>query len=535
MRKNVSVIPAKPINELRGLESNAKTRVCAYCRVSTENDDQLSSFEAQINYYTNTITNHPDWHFVGIYADEGISGTNTKKRLEFNKMIDDCMKGKIDLILTKSISRFARNTLDCLQYVRQLKEKNIGIFFEKENINTLDGRGDLLISIMSSLAQEESSNLSKVTRMGIVYRFQEGKVKVNHNWFLGYTKNEEGDLVVVPEEAEIVRRIYQEYLEGKSAYSIIKGLEKDGIRNGAGNLKWWDTNIYQILKNEKYMGDALLQKSYTVDFLSKKRVKNDGYVQKYYVEDSHEGIISKEEFAAVQAEFARRSSLRGYSKTGKSEYSSKLALSGMLFCSNCGGKFSRSMWGAGKFKRPVWICTNHRMNGNEACKQKPILESNLEKAFMQALNRIIGSKDDFIDKLLENIAKSLHETEQELDEHQINQKLGDLQQVLMSLVRLNAKTGLNTSEYSNEYNKVAAEIERYRKLKQEIIDAETKTTLRIQRIDEIRKFFEEQNMPLTSFDGDLFRRLIEKVSIQSRNEVTFIFKTGIEIKTVLNF
>ncbi|MDR3565606.1 MAG: recombinase family protein [Negativicutes bacterium] len=533
MRKNIEIIPAKQINELKGLEATAKTRVCAYCRVSTDNEDQLSSLEAQISYYSNLISNNTKWNFVGIYTDEGISGTNTKNRLEFNRMIDDCMAGKIDIVMTKSISRFARNTVDCLKYVRQLKEKNIAIIFEKENINTLDGRGDFLITLLSSLAQEESSGLSRSTRIGIVYRFQEGKIRVNHTWFLGYTKDANGDLVIVPEQAEIVKRIFREFLLGKSAYSIIKGLQRDGIKNGAGNIKWWDSNIYQILKNEKHMGDALLQKSYTIDFLTKKRVRNDGYVPKYYVENSHEGIVSKEEFAAVQVELARRTSLRGYSKTGKSEYSSKLPFSGKLYCSNCGAKFNRNMWGTGKYKKPVWICVNHKMNGEKACPQKAVMEWDLERAFVKAINQVIGGKETFMERLFENIYKGLAMVEHEFTQEQIGEHLAKLQQELMSLVRLNAKTGLDTREYDNEYGQLAAEIERFRALRQTLLDDEAQKVIRIQRIDDLRDFLQSQTSPLEYFNEDLFRRLIEKVSVKSLVEATFVFKTGVEVREVL--
>ena len=397
----------------------------------------------------------------------------------------------------------------------------------------MDGRGDLLISIMSSLAQEESSNLSKVTRMGIMYRFQEGKVWVNHKWFLGYTKDENGNLVIVPEQAEIVRRIYREYLEGKSAKSIIKGLERDGIQNGAGHLKWHDTNIYQILKNEKYTGDALLQKSYTIDFLNKKRVRNDGYVPKYYVENSHEGIITKADFAAVQAEIARRNSLRGYSKTGKSEFSSKYPFSGKLYCTNCGAKFNRQIWGTGKYKKGVWICANHRMNGEQACSQKAQIERKLERAFVRAINQIIGGKDAFMERLFNNIYQSLDALEHEFTHEQIEERLAELQQEIMSLVRLNAKTGLNTGAYDEEYSQLTAEIERFRGLRQKLQDEEAQKVIRIQRIDELRRFMQEQDMPLECFDEDLFRRLIEKVSVQSSSEVAFVFKTGVEVREVL--
>ena len=339
---NVTVIPAKPRQELQGLEATAKMRVCAYARVSTDNEEQLSSYQAQVEHYTSYIKNNPIWEFSGIFADEGISGTNTKKRVEFNRMIEDCMAGKIDMVITKSISRFARNTLDTLKYVRQLKEKGVAIFFEKENVNTLDSKGEFLITLLGSLAQEESSNISQITRMGIAYRFQEGKVIVNHNRFLGYTKDENGELVIVPEEAEIIKRIYREFMAGKSDLKIAKGLEHDKILTGAGKATWWASTVKSILKNEKYMGEALLQKTHTVDFLTKKRVKNRGIVQQYYVENSHPAIINKEEFAAVQAEFERRSSMRGYSRTGKSAFTSEYAFSGKLFCQNCGSKFRRA-------------------------------------------------------------------------------------------------------------------------------------------------------------------------------------------------
>ena len=289
---NVTVIPAR-----RSVRNNAeetskpKLRVAAYCRVSTDSDEQATSYESQIEHYTSYIKNNPAWEFAGIFADGGITGTNTKKRVEFNKMIDECMAGNIDMVITKSISRFARNTLDCLKYIRQLKEKNIPVFFEKESINTMDAKGEVLLTIMASLAQQESQSLSQNVKLGLQYRYQQGQVQVNHNRFLGYTKDADGNLVIDPEQAEIVRRIYREYLEGKSIKKIATGLEADGILTGAGKTKWHSSTVNKILRNEKYIGDALLQKTYTTDFLSKKRIKNNGTVPQYYVEGSHEAII----------------------------------------------------------------------------------------------------------------------------------------------------------------------------------------------------------------------------------------------------
>ena len=520
--RNVSVIPAKPMQELKGFKATAKPRVCAYCRVSTNNEDQLSSYEAQVEHYTAYIQNNFSWEFGGIYADEGISGTNTKKRNEFNRMIEDCMAGKIDMVITKSISRFARNTLDTLQYVRQLKEKNIAIFFEKENVNTLDSKGEFLITLLGSLAQEESNSLSQATRMGIVFKFQEGKVKVNHNKFLGYTKDENGELIIVPEQADVVRRIYREFLEGKSGGRIAKDLERDGILTGAGKEKWPASTVTKILKNEKYMGDALLQKTYTVDFLTKKRVKNNGIVQQYYVEDSHPPIVPKEEFAAVQAEFVKRSSMRGYSKTGKSAFTSEYPFSGKLFCQNCGSKFRRQAWGKGKNKKYVWRCINREQNGVDICNTKPVKEKDLEEAFLRAMNTVIGGQEAFIRTLMQNINKGL---EQEYTIEEIDSRLTELQQELMSLVRLKFD--------KKEYSTLAGEIEFMRSRRRKLKESEAGMVLRNRRMYEIKAYLAAQDSLLDKFDGELFRRLIEKVKVQSMVEALFVFKTGGEVRGVL--
>ena len=261
---NVMVIPARrQVGNTVKQSAQKKLRVAAYCRVSTDSEEQETSYEAQVTHYTEYIQKNPEWELAGIFADDGISGTNTKKRDEFNRMIDECMAGNIDMVITKSISRFARNTLDCLQYIRQLKDKNIPVYFEKEAINTLDAKGEVLITIMASLAQQESQSMSQNIKLGLQYRYQQGKVQVNHNRFLGYTKDENGHLIIDPEQAEIVKRIYREYLEGSSMDKIANGLMTDGILTGAGKTKWHTSTINKILRNEKYMGDALLQKTYT--------------------------------------------------------------------------------------------------------------------------------------------------------------------------------------------------------------------------------------------------------------------------------
>lgn len=331
--KNITMIPArKRVGSTVRKDAKPKLRVAAYCRVSTDSDEQASSYEKQVEHYTDFIKANAEWEFAGIYADDGISGTNTKKREEFNRMIEDCMAGRIDMIITKSISRFARNTLDCLKYIRQLKEKNIPVFFEKENINTMDSKGEVLLTIMASLAQQESESLSKNVKLGLQFRYQNGEVQINHNRFLGYTKDENGHLIIEPEEAEIVKRIYREYFEGKSLKQIGDGLMKDGILTAAKKPTWRPEPIKKILQNEKYIGDALLQKTYTVDVLTKKRVKNNGIMPQYYVENNHEPIIPRDLYMQVQEEILRRANLHSGANRKKRVYSSKYALSSICYC-----------------------------------------------------------------------------------------------------------------------------------------------------------------------------------------------------------
>lgn len=389
----VTVIPARRRRRnLAAPEEIKKLRVAAYCRVSTDTEEQETSYDAQIEHFTKYIKGNKEWEFAGIYADEGISATNTKKREQFNQMVQDAQDGKIDMIITKSISRFARNTLDCLKTVRKLKEKNVPVFFEKENINTMDASGELLLTIMSSIAQQESESLSKNVKIGLQYRFQQGKMSLNYNRFLGYTRDEEGKLVIVPEEAETVKRIFREYLEGGSTTGIAAGLEADGILTGANRKKWYGTTVVKILRNEKYIGDAVLQKTYTVDFLEKKRAKNDGLIPQYYVEGSHEAIISDQIFMEVQAEIARRAALRTDTKD-KSSYFSKYAFSGIVFCGECGSPYRRLTWTPHGKKRYVWRCRKRVSKGVDNCQSRTLHEEVLQDAVVQAIKQTICSPE----------------------------------------------------------------------------------------------------------------------------------------------
>lgn len=516
-KKSVTLLPArKHAVKANKDEEKPKLRVAAYCRVSTDSDEQATSYEAQIEHYTAYINGHPDWVLAGIYADDGISGTNTKKREEFNRMIDECMAGKIDMVITKSISRFARNTLDCLKYIRQLKEKNIPVYFEKENINSMDSKGEVMLTIMASLAQQESQSLSQNVKLGLQYRYQQGEIQVNCNRFLGYTKDENKHLVIVPEEAEIVKRIYREYLEGASMLKIARGLEADGILNGAGRKRWHTSNINQILRNEKYIGDALLQKTYTVDFLTKKRVKNNGLVPQYYVENSHEAIIPREIFMQVQEELVRRRIVHT-SPNGKNRtFSSIHCFSNMIICGGCGEFFRRIHWNNRGKKSIVWRCISRLENTGLFCDARTVLESTIEQVLVTAINETLSGKDDFLATLKNNIETVIiNENDQTLAN--INKRLEELQTELLKLA--NAKA---------DYEDVANEIYRLREEKQKTLLQCANRDELLKRIDDMSNFLREQPTALTEYDEALVRRLIEKVTIYE-DKFTVEFKSGVTV------
>lgn len=521
MNKTISVIPAKTRFE-KVNDMVPKLRVAAYCRVSTDNEEQLSSYEAQVNYYSAYISNNPQWENAGIYADEGISGTNTKKRTQFNKLIEDCMDDKIDMVVTKSISRFARNTLDCLNYVRQLKDKNIPVFFEKENINSLDSKGEIMLTIMSSLAQEESRSLSTNVKWGITHRFQNGEIMVNHNRFLGYTKDEKGKLVIDPEGAEIVKRIYREYLEGASLLEISRSLERDKILTAAGKAKWRSETIKKILKNEKYIGDALLQKTYTVDFLSKKRVINNGIVPQYYVKNSHEAIIPRELYMQVQEEMVRRSNL--YTGKSKRIYSSKFALSSIVFCGHCKDIYRRVHWNNRGKKIIVWRCVSRLEEKGSKCKSRTILEENLQSAVLRAINSTITGKDDFIKVLKNNIETVLKERLEDTDE--IEKKLVHLQE---ELIRCAGTSMESDSKYNSNYESLVQEINALREKKQKINLEKADKDVQKFKIAKMLDFLEQQPSDLLEYDDKLVRQLIEKITVNDKNLI-IEFKSGIEVE-----
>ena len=430
---------------------------------------------------------------VEVYADNGISGTRTAKREAFNRMIAD-------------------NTVDCLKYTRKLKEMNIAVFFEKENINTLDAKGEVLMTIMAALAQQESESLSANVRLGIQFRNQQGKVQVNHNWFLGYTKDENGKLIIVPEEAEVVRRIYREYLEGASFVKIRRGLEADGILNGAKHTRWHETNIRQILTNEKYIGDALLQKTYTVSVLDKKRSMNDGAMPKYYVEGCHEAIIDKETFLLVQEELARRSAL--YKGGKKRMYSSKYALSGNVACGHCGNIYRRVIWYVGDTKPVVWRCVS-RLTPGEECVGRSVPEEELHAAIASAVNMTYANRDDIIPVLKENIESVVGcDVDEEIE-------------VIDNMIRKSQMDLLDAGKDEARIQEIGERIVSLRERRQDVL---TQAALKKDKIDRIKamiRFIEEQTGEAEYSDA-LVRSMIGKVAIHD-DRITVEFKSGLAI------
>ncbi|HRV29673.1 MAG TPA: recombinase family protein [Spirochaetia bacterium] len=532
-KKSISVIPSKPEYD-RSIKPQFKAlRVAAYCRVSTTLEQQETSYEAQVSYYTEKIKSNPNWKLAGIYADDGKSATNTKKRDDFNAMIEDCMAGKIDMIITKSVSRFARNTVDSLQNIRKLKEKNIAVFFEKEGVNTLESIGELLITILSSQAQEESRNLSENTRWGVVRRFENGIVSVNHNKFLGYTKDKNGELVIVPEEAELVRRIFRLYLEGNSIIQITRILESEGIKTVTGRTKWCPGVIDKMLSNEKYMGDVLQQKTYTIDFLTKKRVKNNGIVPQYYIEDDHEAIIPKELYYQVQEEKARRASLHKSAvarkeKKEKSKYSSKFALSDIMVCKECGQPYRRQVWSKYGQKTAVWRCENRLKNGTRNCKHSPTFKEDiLHEAIMTAINSVVENRGEFIGAFRENVIRVIGSYSTKNVTTEYDGQIEKLQSEMLALIEENARKGSITEDFDEQYHRIAEQINDLKQKKLELVREQKMAANFQKRLEEMDACLKKTTLEVREFDNDLVRRLLQSVKAVKDDLIEIQFKSGI--------
>ena len=531
----IVVIPAKTKEEIK--KSEKCLQVAAYCRVSTDDKEQKTSYEAQIEYYTEKINKNPEWKFAGIFADEGITGTQAKKRPEFLKMIRLCRKGKIDMILTKSLSRFARNTVDSLDYIRELKSLGIAVVSEKENINTLTAESEMLITIMSCFAQAESESISKNVAWGIRQSFKSGNVPMRYNRMLGYREGENKLPEIIPEEAKIVQEIFHSYLDGMSLKQIADSLNFQGVKTKYKQTTWKSENIRSVLVNEKYTGDALLQKTYITDCITKKSRKNNGELPMYLVKNHHEPIISRTDFNQVQEEMARRSAKRSVAekltKTEQGKYSAKYALSELLVCGECGTHYRRVTWTAKGFKEIKWRCINRIQYGKKKCHSSPTVdEQALHMAIVSAINDFCEVKDDVTKVLRESITEvldpnlngSVQAAQQRIDEltHNINEL------IKLATVPETAPTAMADIAKFSEEMKALREFIETEKAKQAAKQQDSA------ELDRVLNRLENEDFTMTEYDDVAVRHLVEKITVDSKDTITVTFKGGFELRKELH-
>ena len=531
-KPRVIIIPPKP--EFQQTATVTKQlRVAAYCRVSTKEEEQASSYEAQCEYYTDKIMSNKEWTMAGIFADEGITGTSTKKRTEFLRMIRQCKQKKIDLILTKSIQRFARNTLDCINYTRILRQFGIGVLFEKENINSLPPDSEFMITMYGAMAQSESESISGNIRRGRQMHAKVGTLKVPCYRLYGYEKNTEGKFRVIPEQAEIVRELYKRYESGASLRNLQDWLEENQIKTVLGESKWTATSIKGILTNEKYCGDVLLQKTFRTDVISKKVIKNVGQMAQYYMPDHHEAIVSREQYNAVKAEMARRSALRSPSKTavtGRSCYTSKYALSDRLVCGECGTLYRRCTWISRGRKYPVWRCTSRLNYGTKYCHDSPtIKEEQLQNAILAAVNETMSEKPVLLDHIKSAMSLELLPVQgQTMSLADIDRRLAQLDAQFQSL--LAEAIDVEDRERCNaKFAEILAEQTELKKQKEHILQSSTDAERTCARLVQAEQALEQAAPTITEWSESTVRQLVERVTVLSADEVLVQLKGGKEI------
>ena len=489
-----------------------KKRVCAYARVSTDFDDQIHSYNAQINEYTKQIKENPDWEFVDLYADEGISGTSMKKRISFLRMIEDARNGKIDLILTKSLSRFARNTVDCLSVIQELRLINVEVFFEKENLSSMDSKVDFMLTIFSSIAQEEARNISENVKWGIRKRYKEGTIRINTSRFLGYDKDNNGKIIINEAEAKIVKMIFNLYISGLSYKEISNHLKENNIKNGRGVVVWQPANIMNILKNEKYCGDVLLQKRVTVDYLSHKSVINTGQAPQYYIQNNHEPIIQKELFDIVQQTMKNRSNA-----TSSSRYGNVFPLSGIVHCGCCNRVLNRNYY---NYKTPsqrvVLTCKNTSKERIE-CDNKPIDNDTLEMVCAHALENLNMTNPGMIENILSTISSNLDSSKiyEEIKQKQI--EISAVEDEIKGLISLRISDASNQNDkyLVKAFEDKKKEIESLQREQNELKEKLASNHLNNERIDKLKSFFQDTRI----LSRDALLLVFKKIIQVSNNEV----------------
>lgn len=532
--KLVRIIPPKPEFSGENRIDIRPKRVAAYCRVSTDKEQQEHSFETQKEMYTDMIMMKPNWQMAGIYADEGITGTIAKKRPDFMRMIEDCRKGKIDLIITKSVSRFSRNNLDCLLYVRELKEMGIPIIFEKEGINTLQVSSELLITLFSGLSQAESESISMNVKIGKRQSLKNGNVPFSYKSFLGYRKGADGKPEIDEEQAVVIRRIFSEYLAGKSLLDIAKGLTADKILTARGKTNWSSARVQSILTNEKYKGDALLQKTYIVDCISKKSKKNNGELPMYYVENNHPAIIERAVFDRVQEEISRRNSKKKVkqvgTKTELGKYSSKYALSEILYCGNCGTPYRRCTWSKNGKKKIVWRCISRLDYGKKYCKNSPsIEESVLHNAITEAITQKAQMEKADVARIRRHI--EIYQNSQDTSSILAKQeRLKTIQEHINQLTNMDSEAAQN-GDFDAQFESLYAEMYAIKDELEKIEKSKSKIETTDDSIKEMTAIMQGLKNHPVEYNDLVVRQLIECIKVISKDTLHIYFKDGIKIET----
>ena len=529
---NVIVIPP---NREQSQAARRQLRVAAYCRVSTDEEEQLSSYEAQQAYYTDKIMSNREWTMAGIFADEAKSGTSARKRPEFLRMIRQCKQKKIDIILTKSISRFARNTVDCLHYIRILKEHGIAVIFEKENINTLESDSELLITMMGAFAQAESESISANVRWGMRQAMHEGKATIQYKKLYAYERGENDKPKIIPEQAEVVKRIFREFLAGASLRMIKDGLEADGILNVSGGKEWSITAVRSILTSEKYCGDVLLQKTFRSDCISRKTIRNTGQLPMYLVQNHHEAIVDRRTFDAAQAEMARRNAARSPSKkcapTGLTSYASKYALSERLVCGECGTLYRRCTWARNDEKRIVWRCVSRLDYGKKYCHDSPTLdEEPLKQAIMTAINSVMSEKGDLVRQIASVMERELIPLPGEsMSLADIERRLQALEQQTQELVMQAAQEN-DAQKYAPQLKTIMDEVSALRKKRTFLEEQRRNNAAASQRIQSAASTMEHGQAEKLEWDETLIRQLVDTVKVISAEKIVVYLRGGFEVE-----
>lgn len=528
-KKNITVMsPPKAMTVDK--EKYHQKRVAAYCRVSTDSEEQLTSYTTQKKVYTEMIAARPDWELAGIYADEGISGTRADKRPQFQKMIKDCFAGKIDYIVTKSVSRFARNTVDCLEHVRILKNRGIGIFFEEQNIDTLSIDSELYLVIYAGFAQSESESMSKNITWAYRKRFEDGKVLMQYKSMLGYRKGADGEPEIVPEEAKIVTRIFDMFLSGQTVRAISEQLRSEKIHIPGKNFSFSHVMVYNILRNEKYCGDSILQKTITVDCISKTRRDNMGEAPMYYVQNSHPAIISRETYHMTQAEIARRKTLAPASEkkavTVAGKYS-KYALSEVLVCGECGSRYRRVTWTSGG-KRVVWRCSNRLENGKKYCKMSlTVKEESLHAAIVRAINKF-NSQDHaaYLALMKATIGEALGIQAETAEIDELKRRIDALNQKMVSIIQKAARDGEDIEEHESEFKEMAESIALFKQRISVLEQAKSTDAEMSERMAKIQEIIDERQAHQDVYDDSIVCQMIECIKVFSNGNIEVYFGGG---------